>query len=81
MARKIAVTTAEGRRFVGVTAIDVLTLMREAGILTMGKTNREYMRFVARQVQQNEGKRIRTNSAANFLRDLATCKIVTRTTH
>jgi len=65
------IITSDGRVYAGLTADAAVTNMREAGIFTAGKSNVEYMASVAARALSLEGATIRTDTADNFLIDLA----------
>jgi hypothetical protein len=65
------IITSDGHVYSGLTPADAVDRMREAGIFTVGKTNAEYMSGVAGRAERLEGATIRTDSAENFLFDMA----------
>jgi hypothetical protein len=73
------ILTNDGKTYVGITADDAVSRMREAGIFTFGKTNHEYMSFVSRQVATFSGHTVRDINATEFLNDMASLDIITLT--
>jgi hypothetical protein len=71
------IMTTDGKIYTGCTRDAAVTRMREAGIFTFGKTNAEYMQFVADRAVRFNGVVIRTDTADMFLQDMATHQLIT----
>lgn len=68
--------TRDGQCYGGQTPEDAVEAMRDAGLLTFGKTIEEYMRVVSRRCIQWDGVFVRHDTAANFLNDLGAAGLI-----
>lgn len=66
----LVVTTTEGRRIVGDTALEVVREMNDRALIGEADAWR-YMAALARRVKRLTGSPVRTTSPDAFLRDLA----------
>ena len=70
------IVTIDGKIYTGCTCDAAVAKMREAGIFTCGKTNAEYMQFVADRAVRFNGVVLRIDTADMFLRDMATHQLI-----
>lgn len=73
---KLVVTTTEGRRIVGETALEVVREMNDRALIGEPDAWR-YMAALARRVKRLTGSPVRTTSAEAFLNDLAALGFLT----
>jgi len=71
------ICTYDNHAYSGRSPEEAIQAMARAGVLTASKSLEEYMAMVQRQVLRLHGQLIRTDSADEFLTDLADLGVIT----